>query len=119
MRARVTRAARGREGAARLAGVDLFSELDRAPQDERISHRGPSPKERAKQRAIEKKRREQEERLREAGDLRERFGIPRDLDMQCRAPCPTVLAAECERHLLCDGCRFALERAGIVLPARG
>jgi hypothetical protein len=98
--------------------VDLFSELDKARQDERISHRGPSPKERAKRKAIEKKQREDAERLREAGDLRERLGWPADVDPLCPPSCPTILAPS-DHPDLCAGCRFALERAGIVTPARG
>jgi hypothetical protein len=80
--------------------VDLFEELDLAPQDAMISRRPPS---RAQRDAIAKKQREAKLRMDEAD-------LPRNVDCgPCLgAGCPTVLDAVGPHCLMCEA---ALGRA--------
>jgi hypothetical protein len=84
--------------------MDLFSELDQAPQDALIHARAPS---RAQRDAVARKQREDRQRMEEAN-------LPRNVDCgPCEPPCPTVLAGV-DDPSLCRMCLAAVGRARAV-----
>jgi hypothetical protein len=95
--------------------MDLFSELDRAP--EYVAKPKQKRMSRAQREAIEKRQREQRWMLE---DAKANGVFVDDVEqLRCAAPCPTVLGWPYETDDLCAGCLLALARAGIVVCAPG